>query len=145
MIPDLLVTGARTGHPWVIPVLDAWVREYGKPGRLHVCNARGVDLVARKWAGKHSIPCDPFEQPWDDLGIAAGMLCNEWAVNAVPRSGVCFGFPVGESPGTRGCMRLALRKGLLVRCVDRHGEVSPILDPCDVRLGRRLGRRLKHA
>jgi hypothetical protein len=135
---DLLVTGAREGHPFVLPVLEGWVQRRGKPSRLHVGNARGVDLQATRWARRLGVPCDPLEAPWDDLGDAAGMLRNEWLVDEAPAGTVCLGFPVGRSPGTRGCMRLALRKGLPVFCVDLNGVLSPVCEPRDERLGRLL-------
>jgi len=149
-VTDLLIAGARasnrdrdrsfTGHPHVVKVLDAWLRERFQPGRIYVGDATGVDWCTLCWAREHNIPCDPLEAPWADLGDAAGMLRNEWLVDAAPPGTPCLGLPYGESPGTRGCMRLALRKGLPVFCADRNGDVTPILDPCDIRLGRRLRR-----
>ena len=145
---DLLVAGARardrdrcfTGHPFAVQVLDTWLRERFRPERIWVGNATGVDWCTLRWARQHDIPCEPLEAPWGDLGDAAGMMRNEWLVDAVPAGTPFLGLPYGESPGTRGGMRLGLKKGLPVFCADRFGEVTPILELRDIRLGRRLRR-----
>ncbi len=78
-------------------------------------DARGGDRIAKQWAIRTRIEdrrVDHEAHPaaWDRYGKAAGHIRNQEMVDrGVDR---CVGFPIGQSKGTRGCMRLAKKMGI---------------------------------
>ena len=80
--------------------------------------ARGADTMAHDWA-KHwydrGRPVQPVAYPADwSKGKRAGMDRNRLMVDENPDIDYVLAFPLGESKGTRGCMKYAESKGLLV-------------------------------
>jgi hypothetical protein len=78
-------------------------------------NARGGDWIARRWVqGKHRLDdrVDHESHPadWGRHGKPAGHIRNKKMVDL--GADRCVGFPIGESKGTRGCMRLAEKAGI---------------------------------
>lgn len=75
--------------------------------------ARGGDMIADDWANrlhKHDPRVRPEAHPvsseeWQMKGKSAGHQRNATMVKK--GADVCLAFPLGESPGTRGCMKLA--------------------------------------
>lgn len=73
--------------------------------------ARGADAIADAvWKsliqqGMNLLPAKVYAADWDRYGKSAGHRRNAEMVN--DGADVCLAFPLGESRGTRGCMRLA--------------------------------------
>lgn len=81
-------------------------------------DARGGDQIGKQWAiEKHEVDyrVDHEAHPaqWDKYGRAAGHMRNQKMVDL--DADYCEGFPLGRSPGTRGCMRLAKAAGIPVK------------------------------
>jgi len=81
-------------------------------------DARGTDNIARQWALSahqydHWVVHEPHPAKWEDLGRSAGHKRNAEMVNL--GADICLAFPLGRSPGTRGCMKLAKKAGISMR------------------------------
>ncbi len=95
---------------------------------LIVGDARGADGIARKLAGRAFIPILECKANWAEQGKAAGPVRNakmaEFA-EAFMRVGYetveCHAFPIGESPGTRGCISLMANAGIPVVVHEERG------------------------
>lgn len=74
--------------------------------------ARGADRMAADLAREFGCAVEMFPADWDRFGKAAGHRRNAEMVAA--GADVCLAFPLGESRGTRGCMRLAEQAGIPV-------------------------------
>ena len=79
--------------------------------------ARGLDSIAAEIADRWGMQTEAHPARWDLHGKSAGPRRNSEMV----KSGVdvCLGFPIGPSPGTRGCMAAARRAGIRVVDVSR--------------------------
>lgn len=79
--------------------------------------ARGADDIADRWAwgmnqeGFNVVP-ELHRANWDMYGKRAGILRNIEMVKA--GADICLAFPLGNSVGTRHCMREAERAGIKV-------------------------------
>jgi hypothetical protein len=121
----ILVTGSRlwvdteTIRDALLKAIDEINPQYGKPILVHG-DARGADRIAdRQWQQlRHSRPgwlARPEVHPanWEHYGKAAGHIRNAEMVGI--GAAICLAFPIGESRGTRGCIRLAEKAGIPVR------------------------------
>lgn len=88
--------------------------------------ALGADDIADRWAwgmkqeGWNVTP-ELHRADWDKFGRSAGHIRNNTMVKL--GADVCLAFPIGESRGTRGCMRLAERAGItVINFGDRHNQ-----------------------
>lgn len=120
----VLVTGSRnwTDRAAVYAALDevygAWVnRDEGIFVVVHG-GARGADTLAHDWAQAISRAddrvfreCHPAD--WDSHHKRAGHIRNAEMISL--GADICLAFPLGESRGTRGCMRLARKAGIQVK------------------------------
>ncbi len=85
---------------------------------------RGADRYADEWARERACRVLPYPAAWLREGRRAGPLRNERMVRlavALRDHGhdvSALAFPVGASPGTRGCMRLIEAAGLPLRVVE---------------------------
>lgn len=71
----------------------------------------GVDRLGEAWAKKNKIPIKPFPADWNKFGLAAGPIRNAemaWYADAL------IAFWDGKSPGTRGMIRIAKARRLVV-------------------------------
>lgn len=73
-------------------------------------NAAGADALGRQWAVNmkgidHRVDHESHPAQWEKYGKAAGHKRNAEMVDL--GADKCIAFPLGKSPGTRGCMRLA--------------------------------------
>lgn len=75
--------------------------------------ARGADRIADELAAELGYSVEIYPADWDRYGKAAGHRRNAEMVATKPD--VVLAFPIGLSPGTRGCIELARRAGIPVR------------------------------
>ena len=74
----------------------------------------GADHIAEKiWVEEMGLVSHRFPALWQEHGKAAGPIRNQQMVNASPN--IVLAFPMGESKGTRGTIRMAEKAGLDVR------------------------------
>jgi hypothetical protein len=73
--------------------------------------ARGADTIAADIARRLGCQLERHPAQWQD-GPAAGPRRNRHMVAL--GADVCLAFPLGESPGTRGCVELAHAAGIPV-------------------------------
>lgn len=115
----ILVTGSRnwTDQARIADALDAALTACGLAVLIHG-GARGADALAddlwRDWIqhGCSLLVPEVYSADWNRFGRSAGHRRNAEMVAA--GADVCLAFPIGESRGTRGCMRLAERAGIPV-------------------------------
>lgn len=82
----------------------------GVPVLVHG-GARGADALADAWWRAQALgEPEVHRADWTRYGRRAGMVRNYDMVRA--GATVCVAFPLGESRGTRGCIRLAQRAGI---------------------------------
>lgn len=75
-------------------------------------NAHGADFLAEKVWESLGWPIEKHPADWDKNGRAAGHIRNAEMANL--GADVCVAFPLGESKGTRGMMKIAAKKGIPV-------------------------------
>jgi hypothetical protein len=128
MTRRVLVTGSRewTDYDAVADALnlELMVAEFLGEDMVvvHGKARRGADPMADRWARAAGPRVQPEEHPaeWDLYGKSAGHRRN--AVMVARGADVCLAFPLGESRGTRGCMKLAEKAGIQVV---NHGSEWP--------------------
>jgi hypothetical protein len=97
---------------------------------VHGANPGGADHIAAEWAserqranilGKRAnwIWAEPHPADWAKHGKAAGPIRNQEMVDA--GADICLAFPLGESRGTRDCMRRAESAGIPVIAHEHAG------------------------
>lgn len=72
--------------------------------------ARGADRIAGELAREFGCSVEVHRADWERYGKRAGFVRNAAMVNA--GADVCLAFPLGESRGTRHCMREAEKAGI---------------------------------
>ena len=72
----------------------------------------GADKIADEVAREFGCRVEKVEADWKAHGKAAGPLRNQEMVDR--GADKCLGFPLGESRGTRDCMRRAAEAGIPV-------------------------------
>lgn len=116
----LLITGSREWRDvpavdWALrAVLAKWAC---RPDQIVVVQGkcRGTDSIARTVAMRLGMRYEDHpvtRQDWQRYGLSAGHRRNAVMVAAGARG--CIAFPLGESLGTRGCMRIAKAAGITV-------------------------------
>jgi YspA, cpYpsA-related SLOG family len=77
-------------------------------------SATGADRHAHQWAMslRGLMVSEPHPANWASAGTAAGPIRNQEMVDL--GADVCLAFPLGESRGTRDCMRRAAKAGIPV-------------------------------
>lgn len=73
----------------------------------------GADWYAHQVALEYGWTPDPHPAQWETLGNSAGHRRNAEMVKL--GADLCLGFPLGESPGTRGCLIKAVAARIPVR------------------------------
>lgn len=73
----------------------------------------GADHFAARWAELVGITQEVHRADWDQHGKAAGPIRNLAMVSS--GADVCLAFPLGESRGTYGTIRLARSAGIPVK------------------------------
>lgn len=98
--------GAPADPPVVI-VHGSQCTEDRKTGELY-----GADYLSDEVALTWGFDRDPHPADWDRYGKRAGPIRNQAMVDL--GANVCLAFPLGESRGTRDCMRRAEAAGIPV-------------------------------
>lgn len=75
--------------------------------------AEGLDYLAKTWARSRNIKVETVEAEWHIHGKSAGPKRNRKMLTDYPDARV-LGFPMGESRGTRNCMKQARDLGMNV-------------------------------
>lgn len=93
-------------------VVDSAILESGFSVTSVVCGeARGVDLLGKRWANKQKVPVMSFPAQWNLHGRSAGFVRNtEMAENADALIAIWD----GSSRGTKMMIDIAKKKGLVV-------------------------------
>ena len=84
--------------------------------------ARGADTIADEVADAFGCQVEVHPADWDRYGKAAGHRRN--AEMVALGADVVLAFPLGASPGTRGCMKLAENAGIPVRVYEPVGAIA---------------------
>ena len=109
----ILVTGSRD---WTdTETIYRALRDAKVESRSHVLvhgGARGADSIAAWLARSLDYEVEPHPADWRTHGKAAGPIRNKEMVDL--GADLCLAFPIGESNGTRGCMRLCEVAGIPV-------------------------------
>ena len=106
----VIVAGSRTITDYKI-VKDA-VKESGFNITEVVCGkARGVDLLGETYGKENNISIKYFTPDWKTYGKKAGMIRNKMMGDY---SHALIAIWDGKSPGTRGMIKYAEKKGLKV-------------------------------
>jgi|SRR5699024_8720881 len=119
--PRLLVTGSRnwTDRETIRDELSrAWKHLGASEDTILVHGAcpSGADAIADQvWRG-WGLPVEAHPAQWRKHGRRAGPIRNTEMVRA--GADLVLAFPVGASPGTRGCIRTARKAGLNVQVIE---------------------------
>jgi hypothetical protein len=115
----ILVTGSRnwTNRYAIREAIKAAVAASGRSisdNEVTVVHgaARGADTLAASAAFELAYRDEPHPADWERYGKRAGYVRNAEMVNL--GADVCLAFPLGESRGTRHCMREAEKAGIPV-------------------------------
>ncbi len=114
----VIVTGSRdwTNSKVIFDALDAC--HATTPIEVLVNGgARGADDISTEWAIHNKVECVIVPAEWDLYGKAAGMRRNRKMLDMYPKAHV-LGFPLGRSPGTRGCLAEAKKRGMPYRVTE---------------------------
>jgi len=79
--------------------------------RFDPAKLRGADLLVDVAARQRGLDVHPYPAEWTRLDKAAGPIRNQQMLEE-ERPDVVVGFPLGDSPGTRGMLELAARAGV---------------------------------
>lgn len=114
----VIVTGSRnwTDRKTLFDRLDA-VHQATPITLLVQGGARGADHLAFQWAVERGITWDQFDADWRQYGKAAGMRRNREMLDNYPAANV-EAFPIGDSVGTRGCIREAQKRRMSVHVTE---------------------------
>lgn len=82
--------------------------------------ARGADREAGYWAELFGHEVEVFHAEWEKYGKRAGMIRNQDMVGG--GADLVVAFPLGESRGTRDCMRRAEAAGIPVLNFGEHDD-----------------------
>ena len=83
----------------------------------------GADWLADRYALQRGWTTERFAADWNTYGNAAGSIRNQRMLDTSPRPTLVIGFPLGDSPGTRDCMRRA--RAARVRTIDATAAPEP--------------------
>ena len=115
----ILITGSRNWTDWVSvdeAILEA-VRNaapnFDIPVTIVHGGCSGADDIAGQVAEFYAFEQEVHPADWNTHGKAAGPIRNQEMVDL--GADICLAFPLGESRGTRDCMRRARKAGIRVR------------------------------
>ncbi|MEU9871140.1 DUF2493 domain-containing protein [Actinomadura sp. NPDC048021] len=112
----LIVTGSRDWKDWyyIWSALELFTRFSERVTLVHGDCPDGVDSHADDWGETNAAFVGIIRYPadWNKYGKAAGPKRNKQMVNDHLDADYVLAFPLGESKGTRGCMKYAKWMGL---------------------------------
>lgn len=82
--------------------------------------AKGADAMADRAARELGYHVRKYPAAWAAMGRRAGMVRNEMMLDS-EKPDVVLAWPLGESRGTRGCIEMALDRGLYVEIREAVG------------------------
>lgn len=86
---------------------------------VHGACPTGADFIADEWCIGNFFTAERHPAEWERLGRAAGMIRNREMADL--GADLLLAFPAGRSPGTRGMIREAERRGIPVRVTEGVG------------------------
>lgn len=109
----ILVTGSREWKNAEV-IRQVLCRYVGVGWDVTVVNggARGADALANEIAEQLGMKTEVYIADWGVYGKAAGPRRNKHMVSL--GADICIAFPLGESRGTRYCMKIAEAAGIPV-------------------------------
>jgi hypothetical protein len=111
----VLWTGSR-GWRDVDTIIDT-AMSLRRPYRSIVGDAAGWDSLVWEVLAEYGLPRWRFKPHWKELGRAAGHVRNhlmlDWLQRIDPNGFVLAGWD-GQSPGTKGCMDEAAKRGIVI-------------------------------
>jgi len=121
MTARILITGSRllADAELVTRALASAVADYGPDLVVVHGAARGADTLADRAARALGLRVERRPADWAALGRRAGVVRNAEMVR--DGADVLLAFPVGESRGTRDCMRRAAAAGIPVQVFESGG------------------------
>ena len=116
----ILITGSRNWNDveTMIEVLSPYNMTRDVKTLVHG-GAAGADIIAGEIAAEFGWYVEEYPADWTKHGKAAGPIRNQKMVDL--GADVCLAFPLGESRGTRHCMKAAEKAGIKVI---NHGDSS---------------------
>jgi len=106
----IVVCGGQdfTDYPFLCETLDKYIQTHAQGRKVIIIEgeARGADLLAKKYAKERGLEWLPYPAAWTKLGLGAGMIRNREMWRDGDR-GVAFWD--GRSPGTRDSIACARR------------------------------------
>lgn len=112
----ILITGSRDWTDLTIIQNAITVHTLGKSKWrttiVHGACPTGADYLAAKFALDKGLNVEAYPADWDKYGRAAGPMRNQRMVDL--GADICLAFPLGESRGTRHCMKAAEKAGIKV-------------------------------
>ena len=111
----ILITGSRmwVNREAIAAELSSAIVGVSAPVVVHGGCPTGADAIADRLARLYGCAVEVYEADWDQHGRAAGPVRNQKMVDL--GADVCLAFPLGDSRGTRDCMRRAFAAGIPVR------------------------------
>lgn len=106
----VIVAGSR-GITDYARVCQAVVQSGFRIGRIVSGMAKGVDMLAVRYAEEHGYPCDRYPADWKRWGRSAGYRRN---VLMAENADAMIAIWDGKSPGTRHMIETARARGLRV-------------------------------
>lgn len=114
----IIIAGSRNynNYEYVKETLDLVLNDLMNEDIEIICgDARGVDMLGKRYADEHSIPVIHFPADWDKYGRSAGVIRNaEMAKYAAKTYGILIAFWDGESRGTKNMIETASKYGLYI-------------------------------
>ncbi|MEE9393745.1 MAG: SLOG family protein [Planctomycetota bacterium] len=120
----IIVTGSRhyrRGHPIMVAIADAVTTDEAitRPITIITGGAAGADSIATRFAGAAGYSVQQYTADWATHGRSAGPKRNQLMVDA--GADICLAFPIGDSQGTRDCMRRCVAAGIPVKEYPSNG------------------------
>lgn len=120
-MPRILVTGSRDWEDEMTVCLALWtsycdLKEHGEVILVSGNCPTGADSIAERFWEANGMTVERHPADWHKFGKFAGPRRNKEMVDL--GADVCLAFPLGESRGTRGCMKLAKDAGIPIRDFD---------------------------
>lgn len=112
----VIVAGSRTftDYGFLKKTLDKAFEKH-KPTSIVCGEAKGADLLGRRYAEEHGIKVDSYPADWTKNGKAAGYIRNEQMADAAD---ACICFIKNNSAGSTHMAETARKKGLQVRVIN---------------------------